>query len=35
LPTPYTEDQVPHPEDPYGIAKFAVEQDLRCAKEMF
>ena len=24
-----TEDTPPHPEDPYGIAKLAVEQDLR------
>src|SRR5688572_17897655 len=26
---PMTEDTIPMPEDPYGIAKFAVEQDLR------
>jgi UDP-glucose 4-epimerase len=32
---PMTEDMVPSPEDPYGISKFAVEQDLRAAKEMF
>src|SRR5947208_13406423 len=25
----------PQPEDPYGIAKLAVEQDLRSAHEMF
>ena len=25
----------PHPEDPYGIAKLAVEQELRVCKEMF
>ena len=25
----------PVPEDPYGIAKYAVEMDLRAAKEMF
>lgn len=32
---PMTEDTIPVPEDPYGIAKFAVEQDLRCTHEMF
>jgi UDP-glucose 4-epimerase len=32
---PMTEDMVPIPEDPYGIAKLAVEQDLRVAHEMF
>jgi UDP-glucose 4-epimerase len=32
---PMTEDTVPVPEDPYGIAKFAVEQDLRATHEMF
>lgn len=32
---PMTEDTVPAPEDPYGIAKYAVEQDLRAAHEMF
>ena len=26
---------VPSPEDPYGVAKFAVEMDLKCAHEMF
>jgi UDP-glucose 4-epimerase len=30
-----TEDIVPAPEDPYGIAKFAVEQDLRESFAMF
>jgi UDP-glucose 4-epimerase len=30
-----TEDIPPCPEDPYGIAKLAVEQDLRAAREMF
>jgi UDP-glucose 4-epimerase len=29
------EDMCPSPEDPYGIAKLAVEQDLRAAHEMF
>lgn len=33
--TPMTEDMTPEPEDPYGIAKFAVEQDLKSAHEMF
>lgn len=32
---PMTEDLEPHPEDPYGIAKFAVEMDLKAAREMF
>jgi UDP-glucose 4-epimerase len=32
---PMTEDLVPRPEDPYGIAKLAVESDLRAAHEMF
>ena len=32
---PMTEDMIPQPEDPYGIAKYAVEQDLKTAKEMF
>ena len=32
---PMTEDTVPQPEDPYGIAKYAVELDLREAHEMF
>ncbi len=32
---PMHEDLNPQPEDPYGIAKFAVEQDLKCAHEMF
>ncbi|NOQ71926.1 MAG: NAD-dependent epimerase/dehydratase family protein [Crocinitomix sp.] len=32
---PLTETQYPHPEDPYGIAKYAVEMDLRNAHEMF
>ncbi len=33
--TPMTEDMVPAPEDPYGVAKFAVELDLKAAHEMF
>lgn len=32
---PMTEDLMPMPEDPYGISKFAVEQDLRSTHEMF
>ena len=32
---PLREDHVPHPEDPYGIAKLAVEQDIRAAHAMF
>lgn len=32
---PMTEETVPTPEDPYGIAKLAVEQDLRAASRMF
>jgi UDP-glucose 4-epimerase len=34
-PPPMTEDMTPEPEDPYGIAKFAVEQELKVTKEMF
>lgn len=32
---PLRESQVPRPEDPYGVAKFAVEMDLKAAHEMF
>jgi len=32
---PMTEDLMPQPEDPYGIAKHAVEQDLKVSHEMF
>lgn len=32
---PMHEDSIPQPEDPYGISKLAVEQDLRCAHDMF
>jgi UDP-glucose 4-epimerase len=32
---PMRETDYPHPEDPYGVAKFAVEQDLRAALDMF
>ena len=33
--TPMTEAVVPEPEDPYGIAKYAVELDLAAAQRMF
>jgi UDP-glucose 4-epimerase len=33
--TPMTEEMQPHPEDPYGIAKYAVELDLAAAHEQF
>ena len=32
---PMKEESAPQPEDPYGIAKYAVELDLREAREMF
>ena len=32
---PMVESATPQPEDPYGIAKFAVEQDLQAAKDLF
>ncbi|MBL0309082.1 MAG: NAD-dependent epimerase/dehydratase family protein [Bacteroidetes bacterium] len=32
---PLKEDMIPVPEDPYGIAKLAVEMDLRVTHEMF
>lgn len=32
---PMTEKTLPHPEDSYGIAKFAVEQELVISREMF
>ncbi len=32
---PMTEDMTPQPEDPYGIAKYAVELDLKESLEMF
>lgn len=32
---PMREDITPLPEDPYGVAKLAVEQDLKAAHEMF
>ena len=33
--SPMKEDMTPMPEDPYGIAKYAVEQDLKTTHEMF
>ena len=33
--TPMTEEMTPVPEDPYGIAKYAVELDLVAARHMF
>src|SRR6266496_2062196 len=33
--TPMTEDMTPVPEDSYGIAKLAIEQELRASHEMF
>ena len=32
---PMREDMVPQPEDPYGVAKYAIELDLRAAHEQF
>ncbi len=32
---PMKEEYVPMPEDPYGIAKYAVEQELKVSHEMF
>jgi UDP-glucose 4-epimerase len=32
---PFTEDLVPRPDDPYGIAKLAAEQDLAAAFRLF
>lgn len=32
---PMEESLTPKPEDPYGIAKYSVEMDLRCANDMF
>jgi UDP-glucose 4-epimerase len=35
LPSPMTEAMTPMPEDPYGIAKYAVELDLKAAYHMW
>jgi UDP-glucose 4-epimerase len=32
---PMREDMIPQPEDSYGVAKFAVEQELKCSHQMF
>lgn len=32
---PMTEDLTPHPEDPYGISKYAIELDLQAARRQF
>ena len=32
---PMTEELTPEPEDPYGVSKYAVELELRCANRMF
>jgi len=32
---PMTEDLTPHPEDPYGVSKYAVELDLQSARRQF
>jgi UDP-glucose 4-epimerase len=32
---PMREDLTPHPEDPYGVSKYASELDLAAAREMF
>jgi len=32
---PMREELIPQPEDPYGIAKYAIEMDLKTAHEMF
>jgi UDP-glucose 4-epimerase len=34
-PSPMTEEMIPLPEDPYGVAKFAVEMDLEAARRMY
>jgi len=34
-PPPMSEDDVPAPEDSYGIAKYAVEMELRASHELF
>ncbi|MCS3827475.1 UDP-glucose 4-epimerase [Salinibacter ruber] len=32
---PMHEDMTPSPEDPYGVAKYAIEMDLEAARDMF
>lgn len=33
--TPMREEMIPQPEDPYGIAKYAVELELKVSRELF
>jgi UDP-glucose 4-epimerase len=33
--TPMSEGMTPEPEDPYGVAKYAIELDLKAARRMF
>lgn len=33
--TPFSEEMIPQPEDPYGVAKYAVELDLQAANKQF
>ncbi len=35
LVVPMTEETIPEPEDPYGIAKYAVERELAASRTMF
>jgi UDP-glucose 4-epimerase len=35
IPPPMKESDVPHPEDPYGVAKLAVEMELGVSKKQF
>jgi UDP-glucose 4-epimerase len=35
LKPPFVEEMTPHPEDPYGISKYAVELDLHVSKMMW
>ena len=35
LKPPFVEEMTPHPEDPYGISKYAVEMDLHVSKMMW
>lgn len=32
---PFVESSSPSPADPYGVAKYAIEQDLKCANDQF
>lgn len=32
---PFTEDLTPKPCDPYGIAKYSIEQDIKCAHDLY